>query len=605
MMKKILPVLLMCLCVSPFLRGEDTAPAGPGPAEKSAGALPPKNAAEAPKDGAADSLPEEIRNRFADDFEGREPGTMPGLPWSGGGVVVSAEKTVKAKDRPYFGNSGNFISLSAMSLLGRGTTVMELKKFTVDRDSALSFRFRSEILSKYGQNFVVYLDGKEQGRYSGLNTIWRRETILLGPGEHTLRFELSTKGTYIQGGYNAVFLDDISLVPDETAAVILSPRGRQETYLGAPEELSLRFSAQALREDGSVRAGAAGFEFSADGGASVDETGLFSAPAAGSYRVKASLDGKTGVSGEVLVHPENFLRDPVMVAGSDKVYKGYLGGSGKIPGSDKVTFTFPETAQFEVDGFLYLEGSTRDNKGLSINVRKVVQETPLEEGEEKGFIRVIDDSLTQYRFVSGEFAFRLWLPPGKGKYIIDLGGETLEFTNVRDEGEVDGESLSLWLYPTSNARWDDYRIKNLVSDLVYGLETDEEKIRAIHDYLVKNFHYDMVGFRNAKKRTSQDALTVLKYRSGVCEGYSRITAAMMRAAGIPTKVISGRATGGLGSGGHAWNHVLVNGAWKFLDTTWDDPVPDNGPNYVRYDYYLLDSFTGVRNDHRGSVDYGE
>ena len=156
--------------------------------------------------------------------------------------------------------------------------------------------------------------------------------------------------------------------------------------------------------------------------------------------------------------------------------------------------------------------------------------------------------------MSGDFSVRIWLPWGKGTYL---------------------------------------------------LETDGEKIQAIHDYLVRNFHYDMAGFRNFRKRTSQDAVTVLKYKAGVCEGYSHITAAMLRAAGIPAKVVSGTASGGLGSGGHAWNHVLVNEEWKFLDTTWDDPVPDNGPNYVRYTYYLLDSLTGIRNDHQGTVQYGK
>jgi transglutaminase-like putative cysteine protease len=366
--------------------------------------------------------------------------------------------------------------------------------------------------------------------------------------------------------------------------------------------LSLRFSARALREDGSVRAGAAGFVFSANGGAALDEGGLFTAPAPGIYRVAAALDGKTGESGEVVVHPENYLQAPVRVAGSGKVYKGYLGGSGKVPAPEAFTLSFPETAEFEVDGFLYLEGSTAENQTLSINVRKIIEEDP---STEAGAVEPGNGDVIYSRYVEGRFAFRLWLPQGKGKYLLELGEETLRFTNVRDEGEAEGENLGIWLYPTYNVPWDDYRIKNLVSDLLYGIEGDEEKIRAIHDYLVKNFHYDMVGFRNPKKRTSQDALTVLKHRSGVCEGYSRITAAMLRAAGIPTKIVSGRATGGLGSGGHAWNHVLVKGTWKFLDTTWDDPVPDGGPDYVRYNYYLLDSLTGIRNDHRGSVQYGE
>jgi hypothetical protein len=67
--------------------------------------------------------------------------------------------------------------------------------------------------------------------------------------------------------------------------------------------------------------------------------------------------------------------------------------------------------------------------------------------------------------------------------------------------------------------------------------------------------------------------------------------------------------------GHGWNNVNVNGVWKFIDVTWDDPtnagvssttnVVDMGPDFVRYNYYLLDSMNGVNNSHTdGAVENG-
>ena len=41
---------------------------------------------------------------------------------------------------------------------------------------------------------------------------------------------------------------------------------------------------------------------------------------------------------------------------------------------------------------------------------------------------------------------------------------------------------------------------------------------------------------------------------------------------------------------HAWNHVYIDDAWKFLDVTWNDPnVDPHNPNAVRYTYFLLDT----------------
>jgi len=64
---------------------------------------------------------------------------------------------------------------------------------------------------------------------------------------------------------------------------------------------------------------------------------------------------------------------------------------------------------------------------------------------------------------------------------------------------------------------------------------------------------------------------------------------------------------------HGWNHIYVNGGWKFIDVTWDDPgqnsgggvFGDLGPTYVRYTYFLLTNMGGVDNNHYGdSADIG-
>jgi transglutaminase/protease-like cytokinesis protein 3 len=168
-----------------------------------------------------------------------------------------------------------------------------------------------------------------------------------------------------------------------------------------------------------------------------------------------------------------------------------------------------------------------------------------------------------------------------------------------------------FLFPSSVVQSDDFRITNLLSDILYGISNEREKIRIIHDYLVQNTAYDMDSVNGERK--PQDALSVLGTRYhfdpqyepaghhfAVCEGYSNAAAALLRAAGIETQHISSPLMN------HAWNLVYTGGSWKFLDVTWDDPLKagtdfDFGPSYVRYDYFLLGTQDGKNGDHYGGI----
>jgi transglutaminase-like putative cysteine protease len=82
-----------------------------------------------------------------------------------------------------------------------------------------------------------------------------------------------------------------------------------------------------------------------------------------------------------------------------------------------------------------------------------------------------------------------------------------------------------------------------------------------------------------------DALSVLSSRVTVCQGYSNLYAALMRAAGIRAKIVSGRLYNkGVPSDqspeqicnapydpetNHAWNEVYVDNRWMTVDVTSD------------------------------------
>lgn len=136
------------------------------------------------------------------------------------------------------------------------------------------------------------------------------------------------------------------------------------------------------------------------------------------------------------------------------------------------------------------------------------------------------------------------------------------------------------------------RSKAMLKELLDPGMDDEEKVRAIHDWIVRHVRYD----ESLSRYTAYEALTL---RSAVCQGYALLAYRMLNDAGIETRIVEGT----VDSGDHAWNLVRLNGGWHHLDATWDDPLPDRG-NEVSHNYYLL-SDSEMAKDHKWTKDYPE
>ena len=553
-----------------------------------------------------------------EDFEYASQAAWNLSPWSGSASITITTQTAEAPGDNFFGNTTRFVKLPTVRVFGGGTTFLE-RRINLAEASALTFSFKTEIHEPFGQNFKVYINGTERGSWNGLNSTWRTETLLLNSGDQTIRFEVSSTGTSVSGGLNAVYMDNINIVPDVTDSLVLYPRGALNTYVGVPDNEKIQFRAEALRMDGSVRKNASGFVFS---GAGVNSaTGIMTPQTAGNTSITVSLDGKTA-STDITVHPADFMRRPYFYPGTGKTYAGFSGTEGNRTNSS-VTITYPSETTFNADGFFTLEGTVNNPNAYNyayISLTKNSDPANLE---------------TTY-FVRNNFKIRIWLRFGPGAYTIqvynlsnasgafDLNGDgdwtgtfsfgnaiTFNVTNTRnDDLSVDSSIPDRrFVYPSYVVQSDDFRITNLAAELTFGLANNTEKIRAIHDYIVTNTAYDHDSL-NPNQRKKQDAITVLgtryridsQYPDGhflaVCEGYSNLFAALARAAGFETRYVSSD------SMNHGWNHIYVNGAWRFVDVTWNDPVPDRGPDFVRYDYFLLDSLNGDNSHTRWQVNAG-
>lgn len=119
-------------------------------------------------------------------------------------------------------------------------------------------------------------------------------------------------------------------------------------------------------------------------------------------------------------------------------------------------------------------------------------------------------------------------------------------------------------------------IDSILSSIIRPYMNDHEKVKTVHDYIIKNGQYD-----TQLKLYSE--YNLLKDGKSVCNGYALLTYDMLKKLGIPVKLVSGTSDS---NQPHIWNLVKLGDYWFHLDTTWDDPVPDKKET-VSYNYYLL------------------
>ena len=132
--------------------------------------------------------------------------------------------------------------------------------------------------------------------------------------------------------------------------------------------------------------------------------------------------------------------------------------------------------------------------------------------------------------------------------------------------EVD--KMAKYLVSTAEVTFaEDDAVGMKAAQLCEGLETAEEKIVAIHNYIASTFTYDYTfaaGVRNGSiTNYTPDTAHLLEAQKGVCYDFSSLFAAMCRSQGIPCAVAKGYTTGGY----HAWNMIYLNDAWIPVDLT--------------------------------------
>lgn len=112
--------------------------------------------------------------------------------------------------------------------------------------------------------------------------------------------------------------------------------------------------------------------------------------------------------------------------------------------------------------------------------------------------------------------------------------------------------------------WDTDTVK-LADEICGDCDTDEEKVKAIYEWMIHNFEYDyeynpVAQYFNIHK--------TLRTHKGVCYDFSHLFAALSRSQNIPCYVVDGDKRDNA-QYHHTWNRVYFDGSWWNMDVTFD------------------------------------
>ena len=149
------------------------------------------------------------------------------------------------------------------------------------------------------------------------------------------------------------------------------------------------------------------------------------------------------------------------------------------------------------------------------------------------------------------------------------------------EDNVDADEVYRARQARQEQAWEYARV--LAAGAVSQTMTAEEKLRALHDTLIRQCEYDVDTAEEDAPDGSAPAFAAdgaLLDHKAVCAGYGRAYEMLCKAAGIQVIYVASEEMN------HGWNAVRLGGTTYYIDCTFDDPIPDRG-EYVSDQYFML------------------
>lgn len=167
------------------------------------------------------------------------------------------------------------------------------------------------------------------------------------------------------------------------------------------------------------------------------------------------------------------------------------------------------------------------------------------------------------------------------------------FSSVKTTSSESGEiNMSIeYLYSKEMIEKINTKVDTILKEVTTNDMESQEKIKAIHDYIINNTKYDV----KRNEAGTSDYQSYLAYGPlfegfATCVGYTDAMAIFLSKLNIPNyKIATTPESNNKDSAGHVWNALKLEDKWLHLDLTWDDPVSDNGKDYLLHKYFLVNN----------------
>lgn len=243
-----------------------------------------------------------------------------------------------------------------------------------------------------------------------------------------------------------------------------------------------------------------------------------------------------------------------------------------------------DTTVKEADHMLFVVKATTislvslDIKVQTIEANVVVKKGSTSYKSVKAIVEKEDEYI--YNLVS-EIEY-LPLQMGSGEYKVSLLGSNdgRRFRSLTSKTfDVELKENAVYLSSSQTVNWDDESdVAVQAQALTLDLETDEEKLLAIHTYIVENVRYDYVKAQSLPKGYIPSPEATMEEGKGICYDFAALLGSMMRAVEVPTKLVKGYSS--YTPVYHAWNEVLIGEEWWVVDTSTDSIYVDYNAAYV-------------------------
>lgn len=158
------------------------------------------------------------------------------------------------------------------------------------------------------------------------------------------------------------------------------------------------------------------------------------------------------------------------------------------------------------------------------------------------------------------------------------------FTNLKvvtdSLGEVD--VLVTKMYDSTQVRIINDKIDKILQETITDDMALEDKILAIHDYIINFASYD----EEDKSTNSGNAYGALIEGTSKCAGYADALSIILARLNVKNYKVASKE--------HVWNALYLNDKWTQIDLTWDDPIVQNGATItdnIRHKFYMIDTPT--------------